>query len=164
MLKRIPGFEEYSINEEGIVISHKYLRHKPLKWVYDSNGYPQVTLFKDKKRHIVQIHRLVWRTFVGEIPKGMCVLHGKGNDKNNPSLNYLSLGTYSQNGLDRVRDGTDQRGSKHHHTKLTEVQVRWIKQRLNDGMQAKSLAKFFNVNRQTIGDIKSGRNWGYLQA
>ena len=160
--KRINGFEEYSINREGVVISHKGLRHKPLAWAYDSYGYPQVTLFKDKKRCIRRIHRLVWNTFVGEVPDGMCVLHGEGNDTSNPSLDYLSVGTYRQNGLDRVRDGTDCRGRKHHNVKLAEVQVRWIKQRLKDGMTSKSLAKFFNVARQTIGDIKSGRNWGHL--
>lgn len=47
--------------------------------------------------------------------------------------------------------------------KLTESQVRQIKQRLASGETGKSLASVFGVNEQSISDIKLGRSWNWLQ-
>lgn len=47
--------------------------------------------------------------------------------------------------------------------KLTESQVRQIKQRLASGETGKSLASVFGVNEQSISDIKLGRSWRWLQ-
>ncbi len=111
-----------------------------------------------------KVHRLVYETFIGEIPEGMLVLHGQGNVRNNCNVEYLSLGNCKDNAKDKVRDGTDNKGVKHWKAKLTDEQVLYIKQRLSDGMSQKSIASLFQVARITISDIATGRNWKHILA
>lgn len=53
-------------------------------------------------------------------------------------------------------------GSKHHASKLDEVQVEIIKRQLNEGRQMTEIAKEYCVSLQTIGDIKYGRTWKHV--
>jgi hypothetical protein len=65
-------------------------------------GYHYAPMYNDadnpKKKMFYRLHRLVWETFVGPIPKGLLV-HHKDHNKANNSLKNLSLVTYSQNRL-----------------------------------------------------------------
>ncbi len=159
----IPGHEDYEINRIGEVYSLKHGTRKAIKLAY-IKGYPYARLCMHGVVKTIAIHRLVWETFEGPIPKGMCVLHGPGNNRANCDLNYLSLGTAADNhGRDRLRDGSDNRGEKHGCSKLTEDQVRYIKSRLNDGMEGKALAKLFNVGRAQISRIKNNLQWAHIQ-
>jgi hypothetical protein len=49
------------------------------------------------------------------------------------------------------------------YAKLTEAQVRQIKQLLADGkLTQKTIGSQFNVSKGTVQDIKSGRRWSHL--
>ena len=162
MWKQIPNFSDYDINTEGQIRSKKFKKAKVLKPWYNKAGYAMISLRADGKTHKFYIHRLVWATFNGPIPDGMCVLHGPGNDKSNASLSYLRLGTISENMMDKVRDGTSNRGERCAKAKLTEVQVKYIKARLRDGVGHSVLAHLFEVTRENISKINTGRNWSHI--
>jgi len=64
---------------------------------YDNGtGYKQSKLRKDKKRYNRYVHRLVWESFIGIIPKGYELNH-IDHDKSNNQLSNLELVTHSEN-------------------------------------------------------------------
>jgi len=161
--KPIPNFEGYIINTEGVVISHKQSKRRVITPNINNQGYPMIRLCREGVKHTFLIHRLVWIVFNGKIPKGLVVLHGPGNDKSNANLEYLSLGTNKENhGRDRIRDGTINRGARNSNSKLTVIQVKYIKERLNDGMQGKVLAKLFDIGEAQVSRIKRGERWAHI--
>lgn len=91
-VKQIVGYENYSITENGSVISHRGSKDKILKPQIASQskkGYLQVRLFnKDYPKGKLQyIHRLLYLSFIGEIPKGYEIDHIDGNPRNNNIFN-----------------------------------------------------------------------------
>lgn len=99
----------YYIDKKGTVYS--FSKSNPagavLKGSIGSGGYLRVKIVsvcgtsKD-----VDVHSLVARAFIDEnyIEKGLVCLHSD-NDKLNPRLDNLSVGTYSQNNKDAYTDG-----------------------------------------------------------
>lgn len=53
------------------------------------------------------------------------------------------------------------RGEKNNFSKLTVVQVKEIKELVIKGVSLRNIAKQYNVNHTTIGDIKQGKTWNY---
>lgn len=98
----IEGYEEYSINESGIVmrtVSKKGATSgKKLKIYLDSKGYPQVCLCKNSKSKKFRIHRLLANAYIPNPLIKPCVNHIDGNRENN-SLKNLEWVTRSENTL-----------------------------------------------------------------
>lgn len=127
--------------------------------------YLTVGLMKNKKLFIRPIHRVILETFVGKCPNNMECLHGiKGKLCN--SIDNLSWGTRKQNSLDRLRDGTDNRGEKNFSHKLNAFQVSIIRKTYTPHgehrISSYELAKVFNVHRCTIMRIIKKKSWRYL--
>ena len=112
--KDIPGYEGmYQVSDTGRVRSlpHTMIRSngrchsvkgKELKLSTNSNGYKCATI----RRFTYPVYQLVMLAFRGMTPNGLEILHGpKG--KSNDSLDNLSFGTHSANGLDMIRDGLE---------------------------------------------------------
>lgn len=160
----ILGYEgHYEINSEGVVVSLRFNKRKVLKTWLNNKGYVCISLKRDKKQRNYLIHKLVWESFNGPIPCDLQVRHGKGNDQSNNCLEYLSLGTASDNnGRDKARDGTLNIGSMNVNAKLCEAQVIYIKARLADGMLCRELAPLFGVTRRHISDIKANKRWSHV--
>lgn len=55
------------------------------------------------------------------------------------------------------------RGSQMPQAKLTENQVRVIKEKLRDGVAMAAIARKFEVDPATIGAIKKGITWKHVQ-
>lgn len=104
----ITNYPNYTITEEGEVFSNAQTKTKPLNPQKTSQNkkYLQVSLYnKDSKRHPITkqkipdrlyVHRLVWETFVGDIPKEFEIDHVDKNPLNN-NLNNLRLLEKGQN-------------------------------------------------------------------
>jgi hypothetical protein len=105
-------------------------------------------------------HRFSYLLANGELPPHPLIVRHKCKPKNCCNPDHLEPGTYSQNTNDRLRDGTDNRGAKHHMVKLTEAEVREI--RRSDKSQ-RDLAKKFGVGQTTISTIIRKRNWAWLE-
>lgn len=105
---------------------------------------------------------LVLRAFVGPRPADHHALHGPGGPLDNRLVN-LRWGTRSENlGLDRVRDGTDNRGEKCATVKLTAAIVTEMRLRYNAGETQHVLAAQFSVSGPTASNAISGNTWAWL--
>lgn len=89
----------YYVSQDGDVYS--VFSNRFLKWNYDHDGYPRVDIHG---KHM-KIHKLVYLTWVSKRLNGMQINHINDN-KNNPSLGNLYLGTQRENMLDRSRNGS----------------------------------------------------------
>ena len=129
----------------------------PSQW----RGYLRVTLFRDGVRKYTQVHQLVAAAFIGPCPVGQQVRHGVlGKAVNTPE--NLSYGTCWENHQDQIRDGSTQRGTKHHKSKLTDADVLEIYQLAQKPRQGSALARRFNVSTSSISAIKLGKSWSWL--
>ena len=86
MWKSIRQFPKLEINEKGEI---RNIKTKTSKAIHNTAaGYPQIRVQEKYKRKYYYVHRLVYETFIGEIPEGKEINHIDGN-KNNSALNNL---------------------------------------------------------------------------
>lgn len=65
----IKGFDDYMINKKGQIFSLN--QHMVIStFARTKTGWPIVSLMKDHKRYTLYVAKLVFNTFVGEIPAG----------------------------------------------------------------------------------------------
>ena len=94
MTKLVNGYENYSINENGIVIQVKTDRVKKA-WL-GKVGYYYLDLYQNNKSTKIALHRLLAMTFIPNPENKKTVNHIDGNKTNN-SLSNLEWATYSEN-------------------------------------------------------------------
>lgn len=138
-------------------------------------GYGQINRIMLSK-HPTTIHRLSWQIHYGEIPEGMCVLHGCDNP---PCWKpeHLFLGTHQDNTDDKIQKGRMRhghlygdnhparkspvylkRGLDHPGHKLTPETVRDIRKlAASEGHGA--IAKRLGVSRGCVAAVLKGKNW-----
>ena len=92
---QIKDYEKYIITPQGDVYStmhNKQRKLKPQRATQSKKGYFQVRLFSptQKKGKLQYIHRLIYETFVGDIPEGMEIDH-IDNDTSNNSIDNIQL-------------------------------------------------------------------------
>lgn len=113
MEKRIQGFENYAITDDGRVISYNnYSHHEPRElcyWICNS-GYKMVCLCKNNKRYKFTVHKLVAEHFVSGYFDGAVVDHIDANKLNNNACNLRWITSrdntvkgYVDTGLDQFR-------------------------------------------------------------
>lgn len=127
---------------------------------------------------IDKAHRTAWTLAVGEIPKGLHVLHSCDNP---PCCNpaHLWLGTIADNSADKRAKGraptgartgarlhpeSVPRGSRNGLSKLTEGHVREMRRRYRaGGILYRELAAEFGVSTVTAGLAIRGVTWTHVQ-
>ena len=84
--QRVPvkGYEEYSVDTNGIVYSKK---GKPLKYSLNHNGYCIINFYVNHKRTGFGIHTLVAQAFIPNPENKPTVNHKDGNKQNNAVWN-----------------------------------------------------------------------------
>lgn len=139
------------------------------------SGYGQLSSWENGKRILLTAHRVSFRAFNGPIPSGLCVCHTCDNRKCfNP--HHLFLGSVKDNSVDMVKKGRwygGERtvhwtstspekiplGEKHHAAKLTESDVRYIRES-SETLQA--LSEKFAVSKTTLSLIKRMKIWKHV--
>lgn len=160
--KSIFGYEgRYEVSDLGNV---RRVGGKLLRPVLTA-GYYVVTLCKDGASKNFRVHRLVAEAFLGPLPDGMQTLHGpEGKTVNH--VGNLRYGTQPENEADKRRDGTALIGEAANSAKLTEEQVRSIREayrpRGRGGLGSTALAARYGVNSSTILRIVQGQQWRHI--
>ena len=162
----IPGWDRYEAREDGAVRSLDMAvgarggktavrKGRLLSPARKTNGYWAVTLTNGRSRPQIGVHVIVARTFIGEQPIGLQVLHSDGNKDNNHYSN-LRYGTQADNIRDAQKHGTLRKGENHPMARLNKVDVDYIRM---SSFSAGFLANHFRVTRDHILAIRAGRVW-----
>jgi hypothetical protein len=120
-----------------------------------SGGYAGTTLLG--KAYMV--HRLAWLAHHGPIPDGLLVCHHCDN-RLCLEPEHLFLGTPQQNAIDMLRKG---RGRQSGKPQLDPSTVAAIKRRLLIGDEVNEIAAEMKVSAATIGGIKRGDVWAFVE-
>lgn len=111
---------------------------------------------------VIGAHRASYQIYVGPIPDGLDVCH-KCDNRACVNPDHLFLGTNHENVIDRHSKGRSKlpnnKGTSNGMAKLTSDDVMRIRA---DKRLHYEIALDYGVSRQTIGDIKNHRRWGYL--
>lgn len=169
--KDIPGYEgKYQASTEGRIRSKDHLVKGRCHYTgksfarmvkgrilspgrYCKSGH--VSVVPGHAANGCPVHQLIMKTFVGECPVGMEVLHNNGNPADNRLCN-LRYGTRTENILDVYKDGGRWR-------KLSAEDAEAIRFGLTTGITGKELAEMFGVSTSTISCIKRGVTYSWLK-
>jgi hypothetical protein len=119
------------------------------KW---PSGYGAFSI--SNRNHISS--RVSYQLYVGDIPKGMHVLH-KCDNPGCVNPKHLFLGTPLDNALDRNRKGRQAYGQRNGNSKLTDTEILEIM--MDEESLHKDLAKKYGVSRTVITRIKGKKLW-----
>ena len=157
----------YEISNRGNVRSLygvKGLRKVPrLKTIQlDKDGYHVVSICLGKHASTTRkrVHVAVAEAFVGPKPEGMQVAHRDGNKTNNVPSN-LMWATPMQNTHHKWEHGTMACGERNGNYKLTEMDVRTIREMLTVYTMS-YISRIYKVSVPTIQSIRDRQTWKHI--
>lgn len=164
--RNIPELDGYQVGEDGTVLSfmkpgrgRNYRNQYIIKAVMkDYFGYPTVTI---QGKHF-RLSRLVGTAFLDRVNGKTFVLHNDDNKLNNHYSN-LRWGTHEENMQDMVDNGRTNKPKYFAEPKLTENEVYEIRAGFKEGASINSLAKKYDVYRNTIRAVVQRRTWKHLE-
>lgn len=148
----------------------RWVYHRFRKWKElcptMGDGYPRVALCNWKDIKYFRVSRLVLSAFkwldISDLKSLAC--HFDDNPSNS-RLDNLFIGTHSDNMKDMISKGRSYRKwEKWRNSKLTDSNVKMIKQLLIGWAKNFLLAKYFSVSSETICCIKKWINWSHISA
>ena len=130
------------------------------------SGYKEVHLYIEIQKGKSQyVHRLVAESFIGDIPKCMCVNHKDGNKSNNHVSN-LEIITYSENTKHAYKNGlitpVGMKGSDHPNATLNEHEVLCIRKDYELGIPPKRLSENYKMPYSTLCKIIYRNTWKHI--
>lgn len=151
----VPGYPNYVVSNTGKVIN---VNNKHELAQIKSNGYLTVRLWKNNNSKSFYVHRLVAYAFSGVCDLDINHLDG---DKTNNNISNLTFVTKAENNKHARDLGLNNSiNEKNKQAKLTNKEVKEIKQILNaGGVSQKDIGKAYKVHRSTINNIKHGYSW-----
>ena len=126
--------------------------------------YRRVTLWKLGRCHCRLVHVMVAHAFIGPCPDGKEVNHADGNKANNRATN-LEYMTHAENCAHAYATGLRSpavvpTGEAHHCAKLTEAQVREVRQLyVPNVFGVPRIAKQFGLDTKTVRHIVQRKTW-----
>lgn len=172
----IPGYEGcYQVSSIGRVRSVRRSRPGRLMKLSNRRGYRQVGLTKDDTYKAPPVHRLVLAAFVG--PSKLQVNH-IDCDKANNRLENLEYCTPQENIAHAIRNDRFLKGDKspsrlhperlprgenNKQAKLTERQVREIRNLIEQKVRGPKIARAYGISAMTVTQIKYRRIWAHVE-
>ena len=164
-LADIPNYSGmYCASAGGQIFSRLSGRLRELKPFSNGKGYLVVSLYMDKRKKQVLVHRLVLLAFIGPCPEGMQGAHLNGNRADN-RLSNLRWVTVTENHSHKVDHGTDGRGERNSIAKLTEQDVMLIRRLYvprSKQFSCTALGKQFGLSQQTVWQIVKRQRWNHI--
>lgn len=167
------GFPGYRAGSDGTIWTRWKTGSRPMRlaesWKImkqfpQRDGYLFVTIGIGAVRKRMAVHRLILMAFHGPCPDGMQARHYPDRNPQNNHARNLSWSTLSENQADRVKHGTDCRGSKCYAAKLTEETVKAIRQEYEaGGTTMRKLAKKYGVSFCPIQRLIRRQSWANVQ-
>jgi hypothetical protein len=157
MVKPIPGFPDYSVSEDGQIISYQRDEPRICRAKLNSNGYQTVVLSHNGITKMFSVHRLVMLAFCGA--SDLHVNHKNGVKSDNRLLN-LEYVTHKENMRHAATTGLTSRGSTHPKTHLTNNSVQKIRA-LKGVWETADVAKEFGICTSTVHNIWNKATWKY---
>ncbi len=139
---------------------------KCILWPFGTARAGYGLIYDARRQTMVYVHRVVCLHFHGHPADGRNeVAHACGN---RPCVNprHLRWASQVENAADKVLHGTNQRpdvrGERNHNAKLTAESVVAIKQALARGVPQTELARTYDVARQSISQVATGKTWRHV--
>lgn len=125
----------------------------------DGGGYGLIGSGGENGR-LLKAHRVAWEIVNGPIPEDMVVMH-KCDTPSCVRPDHLQLGTVAENNADRKSKGRNAStaGERHPLTKLTNADVRNIRERLSRNETQTRIAKDYSISQSAVSAIKTGITW-----
>lgn len=147
----------YSVSRSGEIVNHitnKHLRHS-----VDKLKYHRVHPHINGKHTNLWVHRMVAECYIDNPENKPFVLHKDNDPENNNDWN-LKWGTQSEN----VQQAYDEnrisaKGEKNGRSKLTEIDVKIIREARKNGFKVGLIAKYYGMGAGWIGRICNGYHW-----
>lgn len=119
----------------------------------DTSGYGEISVSGKS----ILTHRATWELVNGPIPDGLFVLH-RCDNRVCRNIAHLFIGTHQDNVDDREAKGRNVvfRGEEHANAKLTEENVKEIREDLRSQME---IARDYGVCQALISKVKRGEAW-----
>jgi len=171
--RSVPGFAEYyEASNHGRLRRIATHKGRPKCSIIvphsKAHGYDDYWLFRDGNRpKRVAAHRLIWQTFVGEIPAGLEINHKNGERRDN-RLSNLEVVTRSENKahsfrvLGRPAPNYPSFGERNGSAKLTAAEVQEIRRMRQSGVYQHEIAKKFGVTQRVISLIERKLLWSHV--
>lgn len=158
--KPVAGFERYHIGDCGSVFS-TIRSTRFLKWTFDPNGYPYVSLMaigvsEPTRFHV---HILVATAFIPN-PSGLPTVNHINGIKHDANSTNLEWASYQDQQDHALRSGLNSSfGETHYASKLTWDDVDQIRQLAADGVLHRDIAVRFGCGRKNITKIVNHQRW-----
>jgi len=162
---------EYAVSDHGRLVSYTTnIKDGTMLKGTLMGGYPTLKLKPDGKNMTLFIHRLVAEAFLSKKNERYeYVIHLNYNKEDNRAKNLKwatkeEMETHQQKSPAVLAYRSVNRKKGH---KLTDVVVKRIKQMINDKKRVKTMkliAKHFGISEMQLYRIKSGENWGHVNA
>ena len=170
--KWFKGYEGvYQGSSEGRARSFFKGKCRLLKPTPTHRGYLGICLYvydektKKQRKKTFRLNRLIAETFIPN-PENKPEVHHKNNDKSDNSVENLEWVTDEENKAYAHEDGVYLKGEKNSTAKLTEEDVRFIRQNYKAGdleFGQGVLAKKYGVSTTTIRNIVTFKSWEHVQ-
>ena len=161
-MKQHPIYKDILVAKDGLVI--KSTRSgKILKQGMNTHGYLHVTI-KDSHGNykLKRVHRLVAETYHG-IKEGSWDVHHIDHCKTNNNADNVMWATRSENVLAAIDHGVNpSRGETHPNAEYSDVFIKEVCQKLQDGWRNIDIEKDMGIDRHHIGHIKKGTIWSHI--
>lgn len=156
LLRPVPGHPGYVVAANGDVYGK---RGQLLRQFAGTGGYLRFTTHEAGRWQQVSTHVMVCLAFHGPRPEGHHAAHRNGVRTDNRAEN-LRWATAEENEADKVDHDVRAWGSRHGMHKLTEDQVRAIRDRPNTLLREE--AERYGVSLTTISCIRQRKTWRHI--
>ena len=158
--KTIEEYPDYQISSAGNVMSYKNGRKILRKLSTTKKGYVRTSFRHNGESKMIPVHQLVLKHFGPSQPPNTTPDH-INRIKTDNRIENLRWATPEQQRENSVP--AKLKGETNGSSKLTEAQVREIKEKSAQGIASRKIAKEYGVTKTLILYIRSGRLWSHVK-